>query len=119
MSVSNHPTHRDQIRAYRQKVDTGSLAVLGGGILMWRSIKAVSQLLVILFAMYGGLTGALSFRLALAATVVVYLGAEGAEAILAKIGENHLSVSVESEEDDDTEQTRFETDGGREVAPRE
>lgn len=82
---------------------------------MWRSIKAVSQLLVILFAMYGASTGALSFQVALGAMVLIYLGAEGAETILAKIGENHLSVSVESEEDDDTEQTRFETDGGREI----
>lgn len=80
---------------------------------MWRSIKAVSQLLVILFAMYGASTGALSFQVALGAMVLIYLGAEGAESILAKIGENHLSVSVESEEDEEEgEQTHFRTDGG-------
>lgn len=80
---------------------------------MWRSIKAVSQLLVIAFSFWGAVTGALDPSVAFVGMIAAYLGAEGVETVLLAAGESTTNLSVEDADDRDRE---AEPDGGAVVA---
>lgn len=111
MAIRQHPS--STVQRYNLAVDYGALAVLGVRVRMWRLVKRVSQLLVIAFGFWSGVQGMLTPGIAFAGMILVYLGVEGFEMFLAAVGSEGLSVSIESGADDDnTEQTRWETDGG-------
>ena len=108
----SHPT----IQEYNHAVDFGALAVLGVRIRMWRLVKRVSQLLVIIFGFWSGVQGLIDPLYAFSGMILAYVGVEGFEMFLASIGKKGLSVSIESEDDEeDTTQTRWETDGGQPI----
>lgn len=87
-----------------------------GSVTVWRSIKAVSQLVVLSFAFWGALSGTINPQLAFAGMILVYLGAEGAEAVLAAAGRASFDVTYPNA--DDGEDRDAETDGGRIVEAR-
>lgn len=104
------------VQQYNHAVDFGAFAVLGVRLTMWRLVKRVSQLLVIAFGFWAGVTGLIAPTLAFGGMILVYLGVEGFESFLAMVGSEGLSVSIESDDDEEeTTQTRWETDGGQRV----
>ncbi len=82
---------------------------------MWRLLKRVSQLLVIGFGFWAGVSGMIAPTVAFAGMIVAYLGVEGFESFLALVGSEGLSVQIEAQgegDEEEGEQTHFRTDGG-------
>jgi hypothetical protein len=64
-------------------------------VTVWRSIKAVSQLVTILALFYFGVTGAIDPWFAGAGILAAYLGVEAVESLLIKAGERKLEQVIE------------------------
>lgn len=97
--------------SHYRSVDLGCRVLGLGTVTMWRAIKAVSQLVVVTFAFWGALNGALDPQYAFAGMLVAYLGAEGVETIIASIGATSFEIvsDVGTDADDEDEP---KTDGG-------
>lgn len=76
---------------------------------MWRGLKHVSQLLVITFGFWMGVTGDLNPTLAFLGILAAYIGVEQLESLLVSIGENATNVQIEREDEEEPPKT----DGGR------
>lgn len=79
---------------------------------MWLRIKHVSQLLVISFGFWGGVTGQLNPTLAFLGILAAYVGVEQLESLLVSIGENAAGVRIEDGGTGDQEDEP-RPDGGR------
>lgn len=80
---------------------------------MWRTVKAVSQLVIISFAFWGGIMGALPPMVAFGGMLVVYFGLEQLESALAAVGQREAVASMQSDGGEDEREA--EPDGGRPV----
>ena len=76
---------------------------------MWLRVKHLSQLLVISFGFWGGVTGELNPTLAFMGILAAYVGVEQLESLLVSIGENAAGVQIDREDEDEPPKT----DGGR------
>jgi len=76
-------------------------------------IKHASQLLVITFAFWGGVTGSLAPSVAFGGMLLALLGTEGLESFLAAAGGDGVDVTITSSDGADQDDTEAETDGGR------
>ena len=76
---------------------------------MWLRVKHLSQLLVISFGFWGGVTGQLDPTLAFLGILAAYIGVEQLESLLVSIGENATNVQIEREDEEEPPKT----DGGR------
>ena len=68
---------------------------------MWLRVKHLSQLLVISFGFWGGVTGQLDPTLAFLGILAAYIGVEQLESLLVSIGENATNVRIEDAEQED------------------
>jgi len=82
---------------------------------VWRLTKHVSQLLVITFAFWGGVTGQLDTTVAFGGMLVTLVGAEFAETLLVGLGEGGVDVSISASDSDGGEDERH-PDGGAVIA---
>jgi len=86
---------------------------------VWRTIKAVSQLVIISFAFWGGVSGTINPTYAFAGMLVIYLGVERFEDMLANEGQrqaqraNNVTVSETSDEDPRKEHRREDSTNDR------
>lgn len=78
---------------------------MDGGFRVWRTIKAVSQLVAITAGFWFGLNGTIPPTFAFVGILIIYLGAEQAESIIAAIGsEGGLNVSISPGTTDDEDE---------------
>jgi len=101
----------NSIARYHTRLDRGARRVGLGGVRVWRLVKQTSQLLVVSFAFWGGITGKLSPTMAFVGMLVAIIGTEGIESVLAEAGGIDVTISSSNDETaDDSEDC--ETDGG-------
>lgn len=83
------------VRAHRDAVDAACHRYHLGGVTVWRTVKSVSVLLTVAFGFWSAVEGSLAPSVAFAGMVLVIIGAEGLENLLAAVGENGLNVSID------------------------
>lgn len=93
--------HHNSVREHRNAVDRACERYHLGGVTVWRTVKAASVLLTVVFAFYAHTGGKLSAQFALIAMITVILGAEGIETLLAAIGSEGVGVTIKANADDD------------------
>lgn len=101
--------------SHYRAVDLGSKVLGLGSVAVWRALKALSQLLVVSYAFWGALDGSLNPTLAFLGMLLAYLGAEGAESIIAAVGKTSFDISYTQDNSDDDDPR---TDGGTILATR-
>lgn len=89
MSLRPHDPPHDAPRsivAHHTVVDAACRYYGLRGLTVWRTVKAIAQLLVIAVGAWGAVTGALDPAFAFVVMAIVYIGAEGVETVLAATG---------------------------------
>lgn len=112
------PPPAKPILTHYHAVDLGCRASGIGSVTVWRSIKAISQLVVITFCFWSALSGALAPTVAFVGMLLAYLGAEGIEAALAAAGRASFDVTFPEERSEQERDEEKRTDGGVVVEAR-
>ena len=110
------PRPRRTVADYHDRLDRGCRRTFLGGIHVWRTIKRLSQLLVISFGFWMGVTGSVDPTLAFVGMLGAYLGTEGLENLLVALG-TASDVTIQTGTDEGEERDA-ETDGGRVTSRR-
>lgn len=115
--MSTPPRPHSDLREYRTALDLGCRVHRLGGIRVWRTIKAISQLVVIGFCFWGAVSGNLNPTIAFGGMISAYLGAEGVETILLAAGQN--AATIRKGQEQEQQQEDAEPDGGAVVVETE